>query len=508
MNWHYVAEGGHHVLFAPAGGALEAAAPPSLSHSTTKTSATRTESSTTGGASHPVWLLRLKKVDIIKAMMRLQDCQNRKGQPVTRESNDSSTHVPSCPSSISNYLGCRCGHISTTSSNAYQLMIHSRLSPYIDSPTLVTVEDHLVQLFWKEATQSGKVPFHRRSDWIVTTAAVTLSNNNNNNNATGEVPSSSPKSSAIVRGETTLEMTTVAELWMDYRFQLSSPSLTWELKPKAGYCAISPLVERHRRKKYCCSRYQMAHPNSLYHPEQLFSRNLSSIRQAMAGLVETPHNNCKVWTGHAAVWDYERALRVGNHEIPVVKFEGILDSLGESPSLLRSNQLDVALIEMVSMILVEEPCLEKVLALQQLDIIDGDGAIRIYQRLLICCHGSHEHAEGLIDKIMPMTSSSNDLPLLHGSPFEYPVEDSVLREFCALTAGFRDQLQISTTMSAEFMDGIHDESRRLIDRMSTSECVFLLQNWLLSLAMCDVSLFVSVQLPPPLHGIQRLPTTL
>ena len=43
------------------------------------------------------------------------------------------------------------------------------------------------------------------------------------------------------------------------------------------------------------------------------------------------------------------------------------------------------------------------------------------------------------------------------------------------------------------MDSSHELCVQLVDQLSQEGCIYLLQNWLLSLAMCDVSFFVTFQ---------------
>ena len=43
------------------------------------------------------------------------------------------------------------------------------------------------------------------------------------------------------------------------------------------------------------------------------------------------------------------------------------------------------------------------------------------------------------------------------------------------------------------MDEAYERCTRLVDSLSQNACIYLLQNWLLSLVMCDVSIFLTIQ---------------
>ena len=128
----------------------------------------------------------------------------------------------------------------------------------------------------------------------------------------------------------------------------SSP-MSIELKPKAGYCAFSPLVDPRRRFKYQSSRYTWMRPDARYNPLDLFSNDLKRVEHALESLVEEPRNNL-----------------FGECHVPVV-----------------------------ATILYGEPLLARLLEMQRLDWVDADGAVLIYDRL-VATYG-RDHVERLID---------------------------------------------------------------------------------------------------------------
>ena len=206
------------------------------------------------------------------------------------------------------------------------------------------------------------------------------------------------------------------------------------------------------------------------------------------------------------------------------------------------------------------PLLQRILHLQQeLDVLDGDGAVLIYNHLVSKFYnGSQQHAEKDIDTynydsyISPASgtknpcSRSSTIKLLSISPFPFPTSSSnydnnnnnvafddgvtkrrttptttTLEKLCIQIEKFRQLLpdrsrnhtipadgtcsrnvvaqdcngDASPTILplTDEMERIRKESLRLVDSLPREECIYLLQNWLLSLAMCDVSIFVTIR---------------
>jgi inositol-pentakisphosphate 2-kinase len=140
-----------------------------------------------------------------------------------------------------------------------------------------------------------------------------------------------------------------------------------------------------------------------------------------------------------------------------------------------------------------------------LDILDVEGAGLVYQRLVDLCQGCHEDAQSLLDSIESKDLKKEDycdmtmeLPLLESSPFTFELSDDgpvSLMEFCLeirdfhrLVASAKPELP-----SDALMDQARDKLMTMVSHLSLRQCIFLLRNWLLSLAVCDVSIFVTVQ---------------
>ena len=148
---------------------------------------------------------------------------------------------------------------------------------------------------------------------------------------------------------------------------------------------------------------------------------------------------------------------------------------------------------------------------QKLDIVDVEGAGLIYQRLIHLCDGSHKEAQSLIDNIHLKDlkkSHDNDVssrtlpPLLELSPFSCDnLSDGsygILFEFCQDVYEFQKALKDARPdlPDESFMNTKREELLLKVKKLPIDACIFLLRNWMLSLAMCDVSIYITLQ---PLH---------
>jgi inositol-pentakisphosphate 2-kinase len=156
-------------------------------------------------------------------------------------------------------------------------------------------------------------------------------------------------------------------------------------------------------------------------------------------------------------------------------------------------------------VLHREKILENLLSLQTLDVIDGDGAVLIYKRLVDHFEGSQSEAESAIQQhyisindISP-GSASKSSSLLSASPYPMP-KCHHLHELLHMTRQFQahlqSQRQAGVTVDKSTSDKYHTECNLQVENLSKESCIYLLVNWLLSLTMCDVSIFVTFNLLP------------
>jgi hypothetical protein len=312
----------------------------------------------------------------------------------------------------------------------------------------------------------------------------------------------------------------MAGILYDYkRMGGNASTLCFEIKPKAGYRAISPLVApEYRAAKYHYTRFEIyqqlrlaghiskgweepiePRKSSNYRPLDMFSGDVERIQTALGALFDSPLNNLRAW------FDGEQLIGTGTDD----SMED--DALGratESFFCTETAWRDKShfcrlVVPLLAQVLLHEPLLAMLLKFQRLDIIDADGANFVFERLIeLIGDRSARSAIEFVDAVTPpgskqQTTWSSPLP---DSPFPCPKESLALLDLCKLIRNFEERLADSDgneLMDAE-MDEAHADAVRKLGALSKEECRYLLQNWLFSLVMCDVSLFLS--LSPVLSG--------
>ncbi|KAL7539945.1 hypothetical protein ACHAXR_009733 [Thalassiosira sp. AJA248-18] len=317
-----------------------------------------------------------------------------------------------------------------------------------------------------------------------------------------------------------------------------------EIKPKAGYITSSPLVLPGHRCKYFRTRYSMQQElmqkghvqkgwrivqegkeerrqsaentkvhhgtfaPSNYSPLDLFSGNAIQVQKALTDLSQNMQNNFRVWRNGRQIF--------GEDETPSENdCQTMLDDLfnksgiGVYSSDPKSTLLDV-ITKTVSRVLDRESLLSNMLSMQQLDVIDGDGAVKVYERLVHLCEGSNDEAELILDEAALIaldgfalgqraftassSSHSSSDSLFASSPYTIPTCNSLdilLNEIAQFQTLLHACIQEGKSPDEEIMNASHAKCIECVNQLSKEACIYLLQNWLLSLALCDVSFFVT-----------------
>jgi len=315
--------------------------------------------------------------------------------------------------------------------------------------------------------------------------------------------------------------------------------LSVEIKPKAGYITASPLVLPVHRCKYYRTRYslqqelmQMGHVQkgwrtmktgdekkqstenskmqdvftpSNYSPLDLFFPNIIRTQKALKDLSQNMQNNFRVWcNGKKIFGEYETPSNTVCQKI----LDDICHNSGSDGKVLlpdpKSTLLDV-ITRTVSQVLERESLLSNILSMQQLDVIDGDGAVKVYERLVHLCKGSNLEAEKLLDEaallardglVLGQGASTSSLFYSDSSPYimhECDSLENLLDEIVQFQTHLRKRMQEGSSPNEEILDASHARCIECVNDLSKEACIYLLQNWLLSLALCDVSFFVSFQ---------------
>jgi hypothetical protein len=250
----------------------------------------------------------------------------------------------------------------------------------------------------------------------------------------------------------------------------------------------------------------------------VFSGNTVQIRKALFDLCSNMQNNLRVFCNGEQI--------SGEHKNPsdgecrrilnnMFHHSGNDDDETQDQQMTdaESSLLDV-IIDIVTTVLDRESqLLSSMLAVQKLDVIDGDGAVMIYERLVHLC-GSDLEAEKLLDKalITPACefSTAGEQASVHDwrsgsdiitSPYTFPECESLnelLNEMIQFQTYFHEGQQVGSLDASHIKciqcDASHIKCIQCVNGLSTEACIYLLQNWLLSSALCDVSFFVTFQL--------------
>mmetsp|Transcript_2255 Transcript_2255/g.4157 ORF Transcript_2255/g.4157 Transcript_2255/m.4157 type:complete len:586 (+) Transcript_2255:97-1854(+) len=517
-QWEYVGEGGKHALFQC-------------------TTSSETSSTTT----------RKKLLRIAKSDLRDSSLSSSKGWI---------DHVEECDHhddmAEESHLQNKEGQNGAFDSKVFYIrnVVAPHMSPFVDVPEVILLEWSFLRELHSRTLASGKIPLARIKDWTVDDSKNETSN-----------PTRKPTGMLVLDYRSTLlhyERTLVPS-----KKSLPPPRiLTIEIKPKAGYLAMSPLVDPRHRIKYLQSRFVSLQilqqqgkwakgwtaaldgndnsdsnfQTSSYDPLDLFSSgNSSRIRRAVSQLLRVPQNNLKIWFQNEQVVghdlhssksgtdirrrkqdDDELCQRVldaffpGHHRSSVSSDSG--DSNISSSSIRHPSQREV-LETLLEEILVEvflngpaQELLAKLVEWQKLDVLDVDGVGGVYERVVNLCRGSHEEAQAILDDIkledLNMKSTPRQrtaLPLFESSPFDSDHLDEesyrLLHVFCEETYDFQQCLIRSNPDLPDeaFMNAKRHKLVQMINQFSLPACQFVLRNWLLSLAMCDVSVFLTLQ---------------
>jgi len=329
---------------------------------------------------------------------------------------------------------------------------------YLDVPHKVHLDASFSEGLKRQAMESNRIPPSRRVDW----------------------GNQSQKCSSVV-----------SELIPNYRGS-AADTISIEIKPKAGYLSTSPLVHLDNECKYSTSRFQVLQQlnsrgvvskgwnkgsklmcTSRFDPIDLFSRDVDRIHLAVSALFDCPQNNLKVFCGESMLYgmgcqhNRDKSVNDCRRAISIVKGQSPLLCSGESFESLQTE-----LIQIVSDVLLTDSFLQMLLEKQRYyDILDADGAILVYNRLVSLCGNSNE-AEMLLD-----------------------AEYDPIRKQCP-SQTFEDfvrYLNVRDRPSNETRESWYNVGTKLIEGLGKDECIILLQNWLLSLVLCDISFFIMLR---------------
>ena len=144
----------------------------------------------------------------------------------------------------------------------------------------------------------------------------------------------------------------------------------------------------------------------------------------------------------------------------------------------------------------------------------------IYERLVQLCNGSNVEAEALLDEalLVPSVDFAVDAvekkqsnvyhSITESSPYTFPQHCKSLRNLLDEIEKFNkymrdhhlqkkeaavvhDDHNNNSNFDESIVNTAHIKSIEHVNHLSKEGCIYLLQNWLLSLVLCDVSFFIT-----------------
>lgn len=333
-------------------------------------------------------------------------------------------------------------------SDCAELFLGNYLEPYVSIPVRFELSTSFAERLLEEAIGCGRIPESRERDW--------------SSKCTDETENLQQVVGQIVKD---------ARTWHSELAKETKKPLSVEIKPKAGYRSFSPFVDPQRRIKYQFPRFRLlqkiresAESMSEYNPLDLFSGNFDGIENAIRELIKCPKNNLKVWK--------ER------------------ESCDTNDNDFFGNRLSI--VKMISTLLLKEPCLAKLLEIQRLDILDGDGGILLFEHLVDLCHGQENMATDLIDSSWT-AARDQGVSIIKGSPIHIARPSRALKSLYEKIELFSEELARAwpNVPSTTYLDRQRKEALEVLYELDQDDSVFLLQNWLLSLCLCDISIFIT-----------------
>ena len=509
-EWSYAAEGGKHALFRYSGTDIDF-----YDH-----------------------LLRVAKIDLANAS---SFCSRK-------EDDDAPSELRTCK--IIEFLN------EPTSQSFHRQIVQPLLGHcYLDLARLVRLPASCCTQLYDRTLASGSIPPSRLPTWMV--------DDTKSGNVDVIVLPESVKA-ALLRDHTSLSphprfSTPASSILCKSRSKQNANNtiISVEIKPKAGYITSSPFVLPEHRCKYHRTRYslqqelmQRGHVKkgwqskgeeagksaptvftdapsvytdsfvpSNYSPLDLFSKNHTRMQNALQDLSQNMQNNFRVWcNGRQIFGEYENTsdedCQQILNDILSSSLYGSDDDSSSAESSMQTSDPSSTLLDVitktVSRVLSRESLLSNMVAMQELDVIDGDGAVLVYERLVHLCDGSNAEAEKALDEAVltardGFTIGTQRPPaptgravdyLFASSPYEAPqckVLDQLLDEIVQFHIHLHSGLQEDGSIKPDegVMNASHAKCIEYVNELSKEGCIYLLQNWLLSLALCDVSFFVT-----------------
>lgn len=295
-------------------------------------------------------------------------------------------------------------------------------------------------------------------------------------------------------------------------------NLSFEIKVKGVFLSRSPLIaEASSHIKYRLLRYQImqrykqiksagasdlvswGHFRSLssYHPSDLCSGDFTTVQQSIQHLLETPQNNLRVTLDGVHCYGWEIDADDQLHSALQTFFGQPCQghSSIEEPSLLQQFTASI----LAKVLCAEEEPIRKLLQMQNLDVLDSEGATFVYLRLLDFYETEKSCQEDLLAYFdAPIQSSLLVLSDALWASVQEP-SGTALSSF-HISEAIDQYLQFLVRQdhnSASTIKVPYEQVSQLVKiRFAREDCQLLLKAWMLSTIACDTSLVVCLSSDP------------
>ncbi|PKU63152.1 inositol-pentakisphosphate 2-kinase IPK1 isoform X1 [Dendrobium catenatum] len=240
-----------------------------------------------------------------------------------------------------------------------------------------------------------------------------------------------------------------------------------EIKPKCGFLPSSKFIAKQNAVKKSVTRFRMhqllkfhqgeiSQPSE-YNPLDLLSGSREQINQAIAALFSTPYNNFRIFLNGSLIFGNLDGSDSSKNTVYSANQSGEIGaSIEDQIKVLIQGEFGFRLatfIELVSEAIFRSGVLDRLLAVQKLDVFDIEGTIHVYYNLI--------SEPCMVCKNLGDSESVQKYYWLHTLSFEESLK--IVRDFliaatakdCSLMISFRPQQKSDSSQ-----DFIHLESSK------------------------------------------------
>lgn len=284
--------------------------------------------------------------------------------------------------------------------------------------------------------------------------------------------------------------------------------LSLELKVKCGLPCRSPLVAEQRSFKLFRSRFWVMQlykaelrgtrgKLSTYDPCGLCSLDFSRIKAELQHLLKDPQNNFRV--------TYGGRKHFGDDLTSIDELHTLLSAFlngGEFETVhgsCKTNSCDF-MLGAWSSLLCRERLLERLEAMQALDLIDIDGAALVYHKLVTLV-GSMESVDAMLAEAMTIAVHPDGDPQLLQTGLTLralargnkTIDNAMFETHAAPIIATFARLQLNADMTPQECAHCRRAALEVLEDLSVADGVLLLRLWLLALTAKDASVILTMK---------------